>query len=58
VDALFNPDWRSDTVFLGEMKAKMLSASIPDEADLIDIALTILEITAMVEDVSYMFMAQ
>jgi hypothetical protein len=58
VDALFNPDWRSDTVFLGEMEAKMLSAGIPDEADLMDIALTILEITAMVEEASYMFMAQ
>jgi hypothetical protein len=58
VDALFNPDWRSDTVFLGEMEAKMLSAGIPDEADLMDIALTILEITAMLEEVSYMFMAQ
>jgi hypothetical protein len=45
-------------VFLGEMKAKMLSAGIPDEADLIDIALMILEITAMVEEVSYMFMAE
>jgi len=58
VDALFKPDWRSDTVFLGEMEAKMLSAGIPDEADLMDIALTIVEITAMMEDVSYMFMAQ
>ena len=58
VDALFNPDWRSDAVFLGEMKAKMLSAGIPDEADLMDIALMILEITAMVEEVSYMFMAE
>jgi hypothetical protein len=45
-------------VFLGEMKAKMLSAGIPDEADLMDIALMILEITAMVEEVSYMFMAE
>ena len=58
VDALFNPDWRSDAVFLGEMKAKMLSAGIPDEADLMDIALMILEITAMVEEVSHMFIAE
>lgn len=58
VDALFKPDWRSDAVFLGEIRAKMLSAGIPDEADLMDIALTILEITAMVEEVSYMFMLE
>jgi hypothetical protein len=58
LDVLFDPDWRSDMVFLGEMKAKMLSAGIPDEADLMDIALTILEITAMVEEVSYMFVLE
>lgn len=58
VDAIFNPDWRSDAAFYGKLKAKMLSAGIPDEADLMDIALTILEITAMVEEVTYMFMLE
>ncbi len=58
VDALFDPDWRSDAAFLGKLKAQMLSAGIPDEADLIDIALTMLEIAALVEEASYMFILE
>jgi hypothetical protein len=55
VDAIFDPAWRSDTVFHGKLKAKMLSAGIPDDSDSMDIALSILELAAMAEEATYMF---
>lgn len=56
VDAIFNPDWRSDAAFYGKLKAMMLGAGIPDEPDAMDIAMQILEITAMVEETTFAFM--
>lgn len=56
VEAIYEPDWRGDAAFYGQLKAMMLSAGIPDEADLIDVALSILELAALVEDATYVFM--
>lgn len=55
VDAIFNPDWRKDAAFYGKLKAMMLSAGIPDKPDAMEIAMTILEITAMVEETTFAF---
>jgi hypothetical protein len=56
LDAIFDPDWRSDAVFYARVKAKMTTAGIPDESWAIDTALTIVEIAALMEEATYLFM--
>jgi len=55
-DAIFDVDWRSDAAFYGKMRAKMVGAGVPDDAVMMDIAMAILEITALVEESTLMFM--
>jgi len=55
-DAFGDPDWRSDAVFYARLKAKMTTAGIPDETWAIDTALTIVEIAALMEEATYLFM--
>lgn len=56
VDAIFDPDWRSDAAFHAKLKSKVLAAGIPDEADLMEIAFALLEIAAMAEEATLLFM--
>lgn len=56
VDAILERDWRSDAAFYGRLKTKMTGAGIPDEADLMEIAMMILDVAALSEEATFLFM--
>ena len=57
-EAIGNPDWRDDAAFHAKLKAKMTTAGIPDETWAIETAFTIVEIAALMEEATYMFMLE
>jgi hypothetical protein len=55
VDKFFDMDWRSDATFYGKLKSQVVGVGIPDEDDMVDLALSILEIAAFAEESTYLF---
>jgi hypothetical protein len=55
-DTIIDPDWRSNTAFHAGLNARMIGIGIPDESWAIDTATTIVEIAALMEEATLMFL--